>query len=71
MSGTTPPTWPAVSTGLGTSVTINGQYFTGATGVTFGGVAATSFTVGSDSSITATTKGATAGVSVTTVCGTN
>jgi hypothetical protein len=37
----------------GTSVAITGTGFTGATGVTFGGVAATGVTVNSDSSITA------------------
>ncbi len=41
------------STGGGTSVTINGSGFTGATGVTFGGVAATSFVVDSASAIQA------------------
>jgi hypothetical protein len=41
------------STAGGTSVTITGSAFTGATGVTFGGIPATSFTVNSDTSITA------------------
>jgi hypothetical protein len=48
----------------GTSVTVTGKYFTGATGVTFGAVAATSFTVNSDTSITATSP---AGAAHTTV----
>jgi hypothetical protein len=39
----------------GTSVTITGTTFTGATAVTFGGTAATSFIVNSDTSITAIT----------------
>jgi hypothetical protein len=37
----------------GTAVSISGQFFTEAYSVTFGGVAATSFTVNSDTSITA------------------
>jgi hypothetical protein len=37
-----------------TSVTVSGQFFTGATSVTFGGSAATSFRVASDTSITLT-----------------
>jgi hypothetical protein len=41
------------STAGGNTITINGSYFTGATGVTFGGIAATSFTVLSDSQISA------------------
>jgi hypothetical protein len=39
---------------VGTPVTITGTAFTGATKVTFGGVAATSFTVKSATQITAT-----------------
>ena len=41
------------SAGAGTTVTINGSGFTGATGVSFGGVAATSFMVISSTQITA------------------
>ena len=44
-----PPSGP-----VGTSVTITGASFTGATRVTFGGVKATTFTVNSDNQITAT-----------------
>ncbi|WP_198665920.1 MULTISPECIES: putative Ig domain-containing protein [unclassified Sphingomonas] len=47
---------PAVGpTGQGTSVTITGTNFTGATAVTFGGVGASTFTVTSATQITATT----------------
>jgi uncharacterized repeat protein (TIGR03803 family) len=45
----TPPNGP-----VGTSVVITGNSFTGATKVTFGGIAATSFTVNSYTQITAT-----------------
>ncbi len=45
----------------GTSVTITGRYFTGATSVTFGGVPAASFTVNTDSSISATSPAGTIG----------
>jgi hypothetical protein len=58
----------------GTSVTINGFYFTGATAVKFGGVTATSFTVVSDIQITATAPPGTAAntvdITVTTPSGT-
>lgn len=75
----TAPTISALSpargtTGGGTTVTITGTGFTGATGVTVAGVAATSFTVDSDTQITAITPaGASAGdvdVAVTTGGGT-
>jgi len=57
---------------VGTSVTITGNNFTGATKVTFGGVKATSFTVVSDTKITATVPpGAVTGqIKVTTAGGT-
>ncbi len=67
----------APSTGLttgGTAVTITGTGFTGTTAVTFGGTAATSFTVVSDTQITATTPAGTAGavaVAVTNADGTD
>jgi hypothetical protein len=72
-----PPPAPTVSSFTpssgwpGSSVTISGSAFTGATTVTFSGTAAT-FTVNSDSQITATVPpGATAGpLSVTTPSGT-
>jgi IPT/TIG domain len=75
--GTPAPTISSVSPNSGSisggqSVTITGQYFTGATTVTFGGTAATGFTVNSDTSITATTPAHTAGivdVAVTTAAG--
>jgi Bacterial Ig-like domain (group 3)/IPT/TIG domain len=51
MASVTPNAGP---TGGGYAVTITGDGFTDATGVSFGGVAATSFTVNSDTSITAT-----------------
>jgi hypothetical protein len=56
---------------VGTSVTVTGSGFTGATSVTFNGTAA-SFTVSSDSQLTATVpSGATSGsISVTTAAGT-
>jgi hypothetical protein len=59
------------SANQGTTVTINGTYFTGATAVTFGGVAATSFTVVNDGTITAVVgAGSSGNVFVTTPYGT-
>ncbi|MCZ2108968.1 MAG: IPT/TIG domain-containing protein [Dehalococcoidia bacterium] len=46
----------------GTSITITGSSFTGTTGVTIGGAAATSFSVASDTTIIATTPAHTAGL---------
>ncbi len=55
---------------VGTTVTITGTNLTGATAVTFGGTAATSFTVLSSSSITAIVGTGTSGkISVTTPAG--
>lgn len=72
-----PPTINAVggftptSGGLGATITINGTNFTGATLVTFGGVAASSFTVVSATQITAVVNsGASGSVQVTTPAGT-
>jgi len=51
----------------GSTITLTGQYFTGATSVTFGGVPATSFTVVSDTQITAVLgKGSSGSITVTT-----
>ncbi|WP_076260875.1 phage tail tube protein [Intrasporangium flavum] len=58
----------------GAQVTIGGQYFTGATGVKFGAVSATVFTVVSDTHIVATVPAGSAGsapVTVTTAAGTS
>src|SRR4029077_2617440 len=62
VAGLINPSFPIVSglsptngaIGGGTVVTISGRGFSGATGVSFGGVAATGFTVNSDSQLTAT-----------------
>src|SRR5262249_17232542 len=58
VTGVSPSSGP---TGGGTSVTLTGSGFTGASQVYFGGVAASSFTVNSDTSITATAPAETAG----------
>ena len=58
----------------GTSVTVTGTNFTGATQVRFGAVAATAFTVDSDSSLTAASPSEAPGpvdISVTTGSGTS
>jgi hypothetical protein len=59
----------------GTTVTVTGSGFTGATAVSFGSTAASSFTVNSDTSITATAPAATSvgpvDVTVTTPAGTS
>lgn len=66
---------PTAGTTLGgTAVTITGTNFTGATGVTIGGVAATSVVVVNSTTITAVTPAGSAGtasVLVTTPDGTN
>jgi hypothetical protein len=62
------------STAGGTSVTITGNFFTGATGVTIGGVAATNVVVVNDTTITCTMPAGTPGtasVVVTTPGGSN
>ncbi len=58
--------------GNGTTITLTGTNFTGATGVSFGGVPAASFIVNSNTSITAvpSTAGASGNVSVTNANGT-
>lgn len=74
-----PPTITAVSPGSGpaaggTTVTISGSGFSGATGVSFGGTAAAAFSVDSSTQITATSPAHSAGtvhVSVTTPFGTS
>lgn len=56
------------SAATGATVTINGDNFTGATAVSFGGLAATSFTVVNDNQITAVVgAGFSGSVSVTTI----
>jgi PGF-pre-PGF domain-containing protein len=65
---------PSGSTLGGTSVTITGTGFTGATAVKFGSTAAASYTVNSATSITATSPAGTAGlvdITVTTAGGTS
>jgi hypothetical protein len=67
INSTASPTVTGISPSRGTTaggstVTITGTKFTGATVVTVGGTAVTSFVVNSDTSITATTPAGTAGV---------
>lgn len=63
----TTPTFTPSSGGPGTSVAITGTRFTDASSVTIAGVAASSFTINTDSSITATVaSGATVGPVVVT-----
>jgi hypothetical protein len=60
------------SAASGSSVTITGRYFTGATAVSFGNVPATAFTVTSDSTITAIVgAGANGAAKVSTAYGTD
>jgi len=70
VSGISPPMGPAVG---GTNVTITGSGFTGATSVSFGPTAASSFTVNSDTQITATSPAGsgTVDVIITTPNGTS
>ncbi|WP_433573544.1 IPT/TIG domain-containing protein [Streptomyces sp. CA-251247] len=64
VTGVAPSNGPASG---GTSVTLTGTGFTGATTVTFAGVPATSFTVNSATQITAVTPAGSAGAAVVTV----
>ncbi len=66
VSGLSPSSGPGAG---GTSVTISGSNFTGATVVDFGLVAASHFTVNSDSSITATSPGGSGTVDVRVTTG--
>jgi hypothetical protein len=71
VTSVTPSTGPSAG---GNTVTITGTGFTGATSVTFGGVAATSFTVVNDTTITSVVPSGSAGavsVIVTTAVGSN
>jgi YVTN family beta-propeller protein len=72
VTGISPTTGPLSG---GTTVTITGSNFTGATGVSFGGIPAAGFTVNSDTSITAVSPAAasagTVDVTVTTPNGTS
>jgi YVTN family beta-propeller protein len=72
VTGISPSSGPQAG---GTSVTITGNGFTGATAVNFGAVPATGFTVDSDTQITATAPSAasagTVNVTVTTAGGTS
>ena len=70
-SSPTTPTFSPSAGGTGTSVTITGNNFTGATAVNFGGTPASSFTVDSSNQITAVVgNGSTGKVTVTTPGGT-
>ena len=62
VTGVSPSSGPSSG---GTTVTISGSNFTGATGVNFGGTAAGSFTVNSDSQITAVSPPGSGTVDVT------
>ncbi|MGY3676734.1 IPT/TIG domain-containing protein [Streptomyces sp. TE33382] len=64
VTGVAPSSGP---TSGGTSVTLTGTGFTGATAVTFAGTPATSFVVNSATQITATTPAGSAGAAVVTV----
>ena len=66
VTGIAPTSGPAAG---GTSVTVTGTGFTGASGVDFGTLPATSVTVNSDTSITATAPAAAAGTVDVTVLG--
>ena len=71
VTGISPTSGPL---GGGTSVAITGTGFTGATAVNFGSTAATSFTINSDTSITAVSPAGSAGtvdITVTTTGGTS
>jgi len=71
VSGISPNSGPAAG---GTNVTITGAGFTGAIGVSFGSNAASSFTVDSDTQITAISPAGNSGpvdVTVTTPTGTS
>ena len=63
------PVVTAVSSG-GAPVTITGEFLTGATSVSFGGTPARTFTVNSDTSITATPPGGTSGTTVDVIVST-
>jgi hypothetical protein len=70
VTGVNPDSGPAAG---GTAVTITGSHFTGATQVSFGGVAAAGYSVDSDTQITATSPpgSGTVDVTVTTAAGTS
>ena len=66
VTGVSPNTGGTVG---GTSVTITGSFFTGATAVHFGANAAVAFTVNSDTQVTATSPAAPSGTGDVTVTG--